>query len=66
MYSNYLANVGNIDLADQANSPFKVNNHIKMRMSFQSIIDANSSSKLQFTPFFGLDVNYNFRKKVTY
>ena len=66
MYSDYLANVGNIDLDYQANIRFKVNNHIKMHMTFHTIIDDNSSSKIQFRQLFGLGVNYNFHEKVTY
>ncbi|MFT5213444.1 MAG: hypothetical protein ACI9WV_001166, partial [Patiriisocius sp.] len=66
MYSDYLANVGNIDLDYQANIRFKVNNHIKMHMTFHTIIDDNSSSKIQFRQLFGLGVNYNFHEKMTY
>ena len=66
MYSDYLANVGNIDLDYQANIRFKVNNHIKMHMTFHTIIDDNSSSKIQFRQLFGLGVNYNFHEKITY
>jgi hypothetical protein len=66
IYSDYLANVGNVDLDYQANIRFKVNNHIKMHMTFHTIIDDNSSSKIQFRQLFGLGVNYNFHEKVTY
>jgi len=66
MYSDYLANVGNVDLDYQTNIRFKVNNHIKMHMTFHTIIDDNSSSKIQFRQLFGLGVNYNFHEKVTY
>jgi hypothetical protein len=65
-YSDYLANVSNVDLDYQANIRFKVNNHIKMHMSFHTIIDDDSSSKIQFRQLFGLGVNYNFHEKVTY
>ncbi|WP_405608843.1 DUF3078 domain-containing protein [Polaribacter sp. Asnod1-A03] len=66
MYSDYLANVGNIDIDYQTNINFKVNESIKMQMTFQTIIDDNSSSKVQFRELFGLGVNYNFHEKVTY
>jgi hypothetical protein len=65
-YSDYLANVSNVDLDYQANIRFKVNNHIKMHMTFHTIIDDDSSSKIQFRQLFGLGVNYNFHEKVTY
>ncbi|WP_299666144.1 DUF3078 domain-containing protein [uncultured Polaribacter sp.] len=66
MYSDYLANVGNVDVDYQTNIRFKVNKHIKMQMTFHTIIDDNSSSKIQFRQLFGLGVNYNFHEKVTY
>jgi hypothetical protein len=65
-YSDYLANVSNVDLDYLANIRFKVNNHIKMHMTFHTIIDDDSSSKIQFRQLFGLGVNYNFHEKVTY
>lgn len=66
MYSDYLANVGNIDIDYTANISFKVNKSIKMQMTFQTIIDDNSSSKVQFRELFGLGLNYNFHEKVTF
>ncbi|AUC86045.1 hypothetical protein CW731_12480 [Polaribacter sp. ALD11] len=66
MYSDYLANVGNVDLDYQTNIHFKVNKSIKMHMSFHTIIDDNSSSKIQFRQLFGLGLNYSFHEKVTY
>lgn len=66
MYADYLANVGNVDLDYQTNIRFKVNNHIKMQMTFHTIIDDNSSSRIQFRQLFGLGVNYDFHEKVTY
>ena len=66
MYSDYQANAGNVDLDYQTNIRFKVNNHIKMHMTFHAIIDDNSSSKIQFRQLFGLGVNYNFNKKRTF
>ena len=66
MSSDYLANVGNVDLDYQTNIRFKVNSPIKMHMTFHTIIDDNSSSKIQFRQLFGLGVNYNFHKKRTY
>lgn len=65
-YSDYLANIGNVDLDYQTNIRFKVNKHIKMHMTFHTIIDDNSSSKIQFRQLFGLGVNYSFHEKVTY
>jgi hypothetical protein len=65
-YSDYLANVGNIDLDFQTNIRFKVNKHIKMQMTFHTIIDDNASSRIQFRQLFGLGVSYNFHEKVTY
>jgi hypothetical protein len=66
MYSDYLANVGNVDLDYQTNIRFKVNKQIKMHMTFHTIIDDNASSKIQFRQLFGLGVNYSFHEKVTY
>jgi hypothetical protein len=66
MYADYLANVGNVDLDYQTNIRFKVNNYIKMQMTFHTIIDDNSSSSIQFRQLFGLGVNYDFHEKVTY
>ena len=65
-YSDYLANVGNIDLDYQTNIRFKVNSNVKMHMTFHTIIDDNASSKIQFRQLFGLGVNYSFHQKVTY
>lgn len=66
MYSDYLANVGNVDVDYQTNIRFKVNNYIKMQMTFHTIMDDNASSRIQFRQLFGLGVNYNFHEKVTY
>ncbi|WP_397447655.1 DUF3078 domain-containing protein [Polaribacter sp. R77954] len=66
LYSDYLANVGNVDTDYQTNIRFKVNKSIKMLMTFQTIIDDNASSRIQFRQLFGLGVNYNFHDKVTY
>lgn len=66
MYSDYLANVGNIDIDYQTNIRFEVNKYIKMHMTFHTIIDDNSSSKIQLKQLFGLGVNYTFHEKVTY
>lgn len=66
MYTDYLANVGNIDIDYQTNIRFKVNKHIKMQMTFHAIMDDNASSRVQFRQLFGLGVNYSFHEKVTY
>ena len=66
MYSDYLANVGNVDIDYQTNIHFTVNKNIKMLMTFHAIMDENASSKLQFRQLFGLGLNYNFHDKVTY
>lgn len=66
LYSDYLANVGNVDVDYQANIRFKVNKSIKMHMTLHTIIDDNSSSKVQFRQLFGLGVNYSFHEKVTF
>ena len=66
MYADYLANVGNVDLDYQTNIRFKVNNYIKMQMTFHTIVDDNSSSRIQFRQLFGLGVNYDFHEKITY
>ncbi|TXD47695.1 DUF3078 domain-containing protein [Polaribacter sp. IC073] len=66
MYADYLANVGNVDVDYQTNIRFKVNKSIKMHMTFHTIIDDNSSSKIQLKQLFGLGVNYSFHEKVTY
>ena len=60
------ANVGNIDIDYQTNIRFVVNKHIKMHMTFHTIIDDNSSSKIQLKQLFGLGINYTFHEKVTY
>lgn len=66
LYSDYLANIGNIDTDYQINIRFKVNKHIKMRTTLHTIIDDNASSKVQFRQLFGLGLNYSFHEKVTY
>ncbi|WP_299058633.1 DUF3078 domain-containing protein [uncultured Polaribacter sp.] len=66
VYTDYLANVGNLDTDYQANIRFKVNKHIKMQMTFHTIIDDNASSRIQFRELFGLGLNYSFHEKVTY
>lgn len=66
LYTDYLANVGNADVDYQTNIRFKVNQHVKMQMTFHTVIDDNSSSKIQFRQLFGLGVNYSFHEKVTY
>jgi hypothetical protein len=66
MYSDYLANVGNIDTDYQTNIRFKINKYLKMHMTFHTIIDDNSSSKIQFRQLFGLGANYSFHEKVTF
>lgn len=66
MYTDYLANVGNIDIDYQTNIRFKVNKSIKMQMTFHTIMDDDSSSRVQFRQLFGLGVNYSFHEKVTY
>ena len=66
MYSDYLANIGNIDVDYQTNIRFKVNKQIKMQMTFHTIIDDNSSSKIQFRQLFGLGLNYSFHEKRTF
>jgi len=66
LYTDYLANVGNVDVDYQTNIRFKVNKSIKMLMTFHTIIDDDASSRIQFRQLFGLGVNYNFHEKVTY
>lgn len=66
LYTDYLANVGNVDLDYQTNIRFKVNKSIKMLMTFHTIMDDNASSKIQFRQLFGLGLNYKFHEKVTY
>ena len=66
LYTDYLANEGNIDVDYQANIGFKVNKQIKMHLTFQAIIDDDSSSKIQFRQLFGLGVNYSFHERVSY
>ena len=66
MYSDYLNDVGNVDVDYQTNISFKVNKSIKMQMTFQTVIDDNASSSVQFREMFGLGLNYNFHQKVTY
>ena len=66
LYTDYLANVGNVDLDYQINIRFKVNKSIKMQMTLHTIIDDNSSSRIQFRELFGLGVNYSFHQKIAY
>ena len=66
MYTDYLANIGNVDVDYQTNIRFKVNKHIKMQMTFHTIMDDDASSRIQFRQLFGLGVNYSFHEKVTY
>ena len=66
LYSDYLSNIGNMDVDYQTNIRFKVNKQIKMHLTFQTVIDDNSSSRIQLRQLFGLGVNYNFHEKVTY
>ncbi|QXP64417.1 MULTISPECIES: DUF3078 domain-containing protein [unclassified Polaribacter] len=66
LYSDYLDQPDNLDLENQTNIRFKVNNNIKMHMTFHAIVDDNASSKVQFRQLFGLGLNYKFHQKVTY
>ncbi|WP_088324100.1 DUF3078 domain-containing protein [Polaribacter tangerinus] len=66
MYTDYLANVGNIDTDYQTNIRFKVNENIKMHMTFHTIMDDDTSTRIQFRQLFGLGLNYSFHEKVTY
>lgn len=66
LYSDYLAQVGNVDIDYLVNIRFKVNRSIKMHMTFHMIMDDNSSSRVQFRQLFGLGINYNFHEKVRY
>ena len=66
LYSDYLANVRNVDLDYQTNIRFKVNENIKMHMTFHTIIDDNASSRVQFRQVFGLGVNYSFHERISY
>ncbi|WP_144895658.1 DUF3078 domain-containing protein [Lutibacter sp. Hel_I_33_5] len=66
VYSDYLNKPQNIDIDYQSNIRFIVNKHIKMQMTFHTIMDDNSSGRIQFRQLFGLGVNYSFHEKVTY
>ena len=66
VYSDYLEKPENVDIENQTNIKFKVNNHIKMNMTFHAIVDDNASSKVQFRQLFGLGLNYSFHEKETY
>lgn len=66
LYSDYLDKPQNIDLDYQSNIRFNVNKYLKMQMTFHTIIDDNSSSRIQFRQLFGLGVNYSFHEKITY
>lgn len=66
LYSDYLEKVGNVDVDYQINIRFKVNKQIKMHTTFHTIIDDNSSSKIQFRQLFGLGLNYSFHEKITF
>ena len=66
LYTDYLANIANVDVDYQTNIRFLVNKHIKMHMTFHAIIDDDASSRIQFRQLFGLGVNYSFHEKVKY
>ncbi|OAD45725.1 DUF3078 domain-containing protein [Polaribacter atrinae] len=66
LYSDYLDQPENLDVENQTNIRFKVNNNIKMHMTFHTIVDDNASSKVQFRQLFGVGINYKFHQKVTY
>lgn len=66
LYTDYLANIGNIDVDYQTNIRFVVNKHIKMHMTFHTIMDDDASSRVQFRQLFGLGVNYSFHERVKY
>jgi hypothetical protein len=66
LYTDYLVMIGNIDVDYQTNIRFIVNKHIKMHMTFHTIMDDDASSKVQFRQLFGLGVNYNFHDKIKY
>ena len=66
LYTDYLVMIGNIDVDYQTNIRFIVNKHIKMHMTFHTIMDEDASSKVQFRQLFGLGVNYNFHDKIKY
>ena len=66
VYSDYLERPENVDIESQTNIRFKVNNYIKIDMTFHAIVDDNASNKVQFRQLFGLGLNYNFHERVTY
>lgn len=66
LYTDYLANIANVDVDYQTNIRFLVNKHIKMHMTFHAIIDDDASSRVQFRQLFGLGVNYSFHEKIKY
>jgi hypothetical protein len=49
----------------QTNIHFKMDEYLKMQLTFHTTIDNNSSSKMQFRQLTGMDVNYNFHEKMT-
>ena len=66
VYNEYLAKLCNFDVDYQINIRFKVNKSIKMLMTFHTIVDDDSSSKVQFRQLFGLGVNYSFHEKMVF
>lgn len=66
LYTDYLGNVGNVNVDYQTNTRFKINKSIKLLFTLHTIADDNSSSKVQFRQVFGLGLNYIFHEKVTY
>jgi len=66
LYTDYLANIGNVDVDYQTNVRFIVNRHLKMHMTFHTIMDDDASSRVQFRQLFGLGVNYSFHQKTKY
>ena len=66
LYTDYLADVGNVDVDYLINLLFKVNKSLKMHVTFHTIIDDDASSRIQFRQLFGLGLNYSFHQKVTY
>ncbi|MGY0408383.1 MAG: DUF3078 domain-containing protein [Polaribacter sp.] len=66
VYSDYLDKPQNLDMEYQTNLRFKVNKNIKMHITFHTILDDNTSGRIQYRELFGLGLNYNFHKKIVY
>ncbi len=60
LYSNYLEDVGNVDIDYTMNLVMKVNKYISANLTFQAIYDDNATGAFQIRETFGVGLNYGF------